>query len=213
MKPDLAVANDFSNDVSILVNATYPEATLLQQYAATFSGAGISLTWTLSEVDEDAEFSVGRSTSPNGPFIQLPSSALSTEHLSFSFIDRDWEPGTTYWYRVEYRTGGERKILFDSGAITTPAMPLTLYQNHPNPFNPSTEIGYYLPSKTRVTVKIYDVSGKRIAEVVSKEQERGLHKAIWNGIDDRGNSVASGIYFYQLTGGKETISKKMVILR
>ena len=70
-----------------------------------------------------------------------------------------------------------------------------------------------LPVKTVVMVEIYDVSGGRVARLVDGEEDRGPHVAEWRGLDDRGRPVASGVYFYRLRAGKETISKKMVLLR
>ena len=188
-------------------------ATLLQNYAATFFESGIALTWTLSEVDEGVEFSCGRSTASNGPYIELPSSTLTRDDLSFSFIDKDWEPNTTYWYRVECSSGGERKILFVSGPVTTPAMPLTLYQNSPNPFNPSTEIRYYLPEKCSVALNVYDVSGALVANVTEGYQDKGTHTVSWDGRGRNGRQASSGVYFYRLKAGKTEISKKMVLTR
>jgi len=188
-------------------------ATLLQNYAAAFSETGIALTWTLSEADEDVEFFVERSTASNGSFIELPSSTLTRNDLSFSFIDRTWEPNASYWYRVEYSNGSERKILFESGPVTTPAMPLTLYQNNPNPFNPSTEIRYYLPEKCSVALDVYNVNGALVARVTEGYRDKGTHTVSWDGRDGKGRQVSSGVYFYRLKAGKTEISKKMVLPR
>jgi flagellar hook assembly protein FlgD len=97
--------------------------------------------------------------------------------------------------------------------VATPALSVTLYQNYPNPFNPSTLMRYYLPEKSRVALEIYDISGKRVAQLVRKVEEKGFYVIEWNGKDDRGNTVVSGVYFCRLTAGKERISKKLVLLR
>jgi hypothetical protein len=188
-------------------------ATLLQNYSATFSESGISLTWILSEIDKDVEFFIERSSSRSGPYIELPSSTLTRDGLSFSFTDRDWEPNATYWYRVEYFTGIERKTLFESGPITTPAIMLTLHQNSPNPFNPSTEIRYYLPEKCSVSLDVYDVTGVLVARLSEGQQSQGSHTVSWDGRDGNGRQASSGVYFYRLKAGKTEISKKMVLAR
>ena len=106
------------------------------------------------------------------------------------------------------------RTLFETDAISTPAMPLTLHQNHPNPFNPSTTIGYYLPGDASVTLEVYDSSGRLVARLLNgAKQAKGTHSVGWRGLDAQGRSVSSGVYFYRLTSGKETISKKMVLLR
>ena len=188
-------------------------ATLLQEYAAAFLGTGLVLNWTLSEIDNDVEFFVLRSTASAGSFVELPSSALSREGLSFSYIDRNWEPGTSYWYRVEYGAGAGRAILFEIGPVATPAVPLALYPNHPNPFNPSTTIGYNLPEDGQVRLLIFDVAGRRIASLVNEFQKKGMHAAVWNGKGDDGRAAASGVYFSRLEAGKKTLSRKMILLR
>jgi len=188
-------------------------ATLLQNYASSFSGDRIAITWTLSEIDEGIEFSVERATASDGPFIELPSSALRQDRLSFTFSDGDWQPNMSYWYRVEYQIDNERKVLFETGPIATPALPLTLYQNNPNPFNPSTTISYYIPEKCLVKLDVFDVVGARVARLVSSEEASGYHSVEWKGMNAEGDRVASGVYFYRLTAGKKTISRKMVLLQ
>jgi hypothetical protein len=188
-------------------------ATLLQNYAATFSGDRIAITWTLSEIDEGIEFSIERATASDGPFIELPSSAVNRDKLSFTFTDSDWQPNMSYWYRVEYQNDNERKVLFETGPIATPALPLTLYQNSPNPFNPSTTIGYYIPEKCLVKLDVFDVVGARVARLVSSEEASGYHSVEWKGTGVNGDRVASGVYFYRLTAGKKTVSRKMVLLQ
>jgi flagellar hook assembly protein FlgD len=92
-------------------------------------------------------------------------------------------------------------------------MVLTLYQNHPNPFNPSTVIRYYLPERGHVVLDVYDTSGRRVVRLVDGERDKGMHHADWSGADARGIPVASGVYFYRLSAGKETISRKMILMR
>ena len=105
-----------------------------------------------------------------------------------------------------------RKVLFETSQVVTPALPLSLCQNFPNPFNPSTTISYYVPETAPVNLEVYDIAGRRVVGLVGKIEEKGRHAVIWNGEDAAGNSVAPGVYFYRLTAGRETIAKKMVLL-
>ncbi|MGD1049112.1 MAG: T9SS type A sorting domain-containing protein [Candidatus Krumholzibacteriaceae bacterium] len=98
-------------------------------------------------------------------------------------------------------------------AADAPAAPVELRQNYPNPFNPATTVTYSVSERCEVTLKIYDISGKRVASLVDRQQEKGSYVVRWNGKDERGSSLASGIYLYRLAAGNRTISKKMVLLR
>ncbi|MBU8920687.1 MAG: T9SS type A sorting domain-containing protein [Bacteroidales bacterium] len=89
----------------------------------------------------------------------------------------------------------------------------TLEQNHPNPFNPNTEIRYSLPEGGRVLIEIFDVSGRRIVVLVDEHQEAGYRSIDWDGRSSDGSSVASGIYFYRMIAGDWIARRKMVLLR
>jgi len=97
--------------------------------------------------------------------------------------------------------------------IDVPAAPVELHQNYPNPFNPTTSVTYSIPQKCNVTLEIFDVSGKCVACLVDGHQEKGSHAVEWNGEDEKGNPLASGIYLYRLEAGGQTITRKMVLLR
>ena len=82
-----------------------------------------------------------------------------------------------------------------------------LYQNYPNPFNPSTTISFSLPSKAFVSLKVFDVLGRKISILVSEELTEGNHSCQWNAVN-----VPSGIYFYRLQAGTLTKTMKLVLL-
>lgn len=88
-----------------------------------------------------------------------------------------------------------------------------LYQNHSNPFNPSTTIEYYLPEERRVLLEVYDSFGRRVLELVNGEQIGERHSIEWDRLDKQSNHATSGVYFYRFTAAKRTITKKMVLLR
>ena len=188
-------------------------ATTLQEYHAKGDASAIALRWRLSAVGDQAKFSVLRAEVPSTEYLEISDASITRDGLFFSFKDVNCEPGETYRYRVDISDGANRSTLFETDPITIPAARLALQQNYPNPFNPSTAIKYYLPGKSQVTLDIYDISGKRISQLVRENEEKGFYSVEWKGLDGRGTSVASGIYFYRLTAGKQTISKKMVLLK
>jgi hypothetical protein len=95
------------------------------------------------------------------------------------------------------------------------AVPLVyeLYQNYPNPFNPITEIRFTLPKSEKVELVIYDVLGRKVSKLIDASMSSGRHTAIWNGTDDYGNAVASGVYFYRLESKNFTQTKKMILMK
>ena len=188
-------------------------ATMLQSFAAAWSDGGIRIDWTLSEIDDDAGFVVSRAAGAPGDFARIPSEQITREGLSFSFVDTGCEPGTTYYYRVEVSSGTDRMLLFETGAVETPPAELALGQNHPNPFNPSTTIRYQVPERCRVTLDVYSVGGDLVARLYEGYRERGAYTASWNGCDAKGAQMSSGVYLYRLRAGKETLSRKMILLR
>ena len=100
----------------------------------------------------------------------------------------------------------------EDNADILPAV-FTLNQNYPNPFNPKTEILFGLPNNGYVTLEIYDVMGRRVNALVDGNLQAGSHKIIWDGTNDRNESVSSGMYFYKLSQSEKVITKKMMLLK
>ena len=88
-----------------------------------------------------------------------------------------------------------------------------LNQNYPNPFNPSTNISYSLPRNSDVKLSIYNMLGEHIVDLVNNNQAAGLQNITWNAMDNNGNQVPTGVYFYQLKAGDVSITKKMVFMK
>ena len=95
-----------------------------------------------------------------------------------------------------------------------PAVTYALSQNFPNPFNPTTTIHYDVKAGGgQVSLRVFDVSGRLVRTLVDGDQTEGARSIVWNGTNDRGQRVASGIYFYRMTATGFTETKKMVLLR
>jgi hypothetical protein len=88
-----------------------------------------------------------------------------------------------------------------------------LWQSRPNPFNPVTTIHYSVPAETHVRLAVYDLSGRAVALLVDRVQASGPHEARWAGEDDRGGTVASGVYWYRLTTAFGTATRRLVLAR
>jgi YD repeat-containing protein len=88
-----------------------------------------------------------------------------------------------------------------------------LYPNYPNPFNPETTIRYDLPVRAEVRLTIYDLLGRTVRTLVAQTQSAGAHSAVWDGRDDAGRQLASGVYVYRLEAGAFKQSAKMLLMK
>ena len=87
-----------------------------------------------------------------------------------------------------------------------------LYQNFPNPFNPTTEIRYALAELSDVVVSVYDLKGRLMKKLISQKQPAGLNKILWDGTDNVGKKVSAGMYLYTIEAGTFRKTKKMIML-
>ena len=112
---------------------------------------------------------------------------------------------------------GETGIGGNDGEIFRPPKSWVLSQNYPNPFNPSTSISFDVPdtraSAQHVSLTVYDIRGRRAKALVDSSLEPGIHKVYWDGRDDQGVQVSSGVYLYVLRAGDETFTRKMIALK
>jgi hypothetical protein len=90
---------------------------------------------------------------------------------------------------------------------------IELMANYPNPFNPETHIQFGLPAAQKVSLKVYDILGRQIVQILDANMSAGMHTVTWDGTDHAGRSVSSGIYFYALQGDGFRLVKKMILNR
>jgi len=105
---------------------------------------------------------------------------------------------------------------FDGGGVEDGDIPnsYALQSNVPNPFNPQTTIAFEIPEQQAVTLRVFDMSGRLVRELISSEPHTpGRHEVVWNGRDDTGRQVASGTYFYRLEAGSYSETKRMVLVK
>jgi hypothetical protein len=88
-----------------------------------------------------------------------------------------------------------------------------LHQNYPNPFNPETHIQFNLAHRVKVKLEIYNVLGQRVRTLVDSDMAPGKHEMLWDGRNDAGNRVSSGMYFYRLQAGDYVKSRKMILIK
>ena len=115
------------------------------------------------------------------------------------------------------------KLHMESGAVTTVTLnPTTgvpdgiialLKQNRPNPARTGTTIQFVLAYPSEVTLDVFDVAGRMVASLENGPMTPGPHESPWDLTDDAGNTVASGVYFYRLKAGDETLTRKLIVIR
>ncbi|MBE2279340.1 MAG: DUF2334 domain-containing protein [Ignavibacteriaceae bacterium] len=122
-----------------------------------------------------------------------------------------------YAGRIKYLTLSEAATYFSSPATGLDEIfadvptEFEVMQNYPNPFNPSTQISFILPAEKFVSVKVYDIFGSEIIQLLEENLSGGKHTVTWNGKSTAGNSVSSGVYFYKIVAGEFTKTMKMVL--
>ena len=100
-------------------------------------------------------------------------------------------------------------------AVAEQALPVVtqLAQNYPNPFNPETTIHFDLATETSVTLRVYDMTGQVVRTLVQGSLAPGNYTQLWDGRNEAGSKVGSGVYFYQLQAGSFSSKKKMTLLQ
>ena len=184
---------------------------LFSQFEARQADNAVEVRWSLSSDEAMDTYTLFRREGTADVPIAIASAAVQGEEGWYR--DASVEPAKTYHYELLIRTENGDDYRSPVVTITTDARRLALYQNVPNPFNPQTSIRYDLPLSARVRLLIVDVAGRRVRTLVDEEQAAGSRAAIWNGRDDAGHAVASGVYFYVLDAGKQRLTRKLVLLK
>lgn len=94
-----------------------------------------------------------------------------------------------------------------------PVVATALNNNYPNPFNPETTISFSTKEASPVTIGIYNVKGQLVKTLVNETKAAGNHHVVWNGTDNSGRQVSSGVYYYKMNAGKYSSTKKMIMMK
>ena len=108
--------------------------------------------------------------------------------------------------RIIHGTGGTTAV----GEMPTV---FALHDNYPNPFNPRTNIQFDLPRTSHVSLAVYDLAGRRVRTLVNEVRPAAMHTVVWDGGDDAGRRVASGVYYYRLVSDEFTDTRKMLLVK
>ena len=130
--------------------------------------------------------------------------AYSTSKESYSYGTSSQPLGSLTWFGLQ--------VGVEDNGESVPAN-FELSQNYPNPFNPETQIKYVIPEQEHVKLTIYNSTGQEIRTLVNNSQSAGSHTVTWNGRNNFGQKVTSGIYLYRLDAGDFVNIKKMILLK
>jgi hypothetical protein len=205
----------------------------LSAFTVVPADKGVIIKWRTESELNNLGFDVYRSENLDGTFAKVNQTRIrgagtdATPH-SYKFVDESVEVGKTYYYYLEdisySGVKGRSKVIQVTVDLTgklkvvslTPAKS-ALLQNYPNPFNPETWIPFQLALDSSVIVRIYNLKGQPIRTLELGQKAAGTYltkdKAVyWDGRDNVGEKVASGMYFYMLRAGEFTSTRRMVII-
>ncbi len=189
----------------------------LSSFTAIVVDRDVRLDWTTATERHNFGFFIERR---NEGIIQdwktigfVPGKGTTSSPQRYSFTDRDVDP-QIWCYRLRQQDLGGSVTYSQMITINLLPTKVALRQNYPNPFNSTTQIRYELPAgQQQVRLVIYDLLGKAIRTLVDEANPRaGAYQIIWDGKDDAGKAVASGMYFYQLSSNGQNLVKKMVLI-
>lgn len=183
----------------------------LSSFVSSVNGNSVNLNWTTASELNNSGFDVERSAA-NGNWLKVGNvtgNGTTSNTNNYSFTDRNLAAGN-YSYRlkqIDFNGNFEYFNLSNEVNVGIPTK-FELSQNYPNPFNPSTKISFALPTDGKVSLKIYDMSGKEVMTLVNEVKVAGYYSVNFNA-----SSLSSGVYFYSISADNFTATKKMMLVK
>jgi len=194
----------------------------LSSFSATCERNSVVLSWRTESELANLGFNIWRAD--GGEYAKLnkgiiPGAGDSEVPHDYRYVDSDVLEGVTYFYKLETLDmdgssffHGPVEVMVKSDQAAIPES-YALSQNYPNPFNPGTTIRYSLPQEGLTQLRVYNTLGQMVKTLVDGDQPAGEHAVYWDGTDDNGRRLSSGIYFYKLQAGDFSAAKKLVFVR
>jgi len=185
-------------------------------FAVLTDGGAALLRWTVGSLAEVVGFNVYRATDEHGEYARVNGEQLPAASPG-SYEDPTLWPGTTFWYEVRalHADGTEEAVAGSPASVTTPGvLTLALYPPSPNPGAGARTLQFDVPDHAGpVRLVLYNIRGQRVRTLVDGPVERGRQQCVWDGMDDAGRTVATGIYFARLDVDGRTDDQKVLVLR
>ncbi len=161
-------------------------------------GGNIKISAALGDVDQDGDFDIIFPNDSGFYIVDIKRPAQSYE----------W-----YCYMGSYNRGGNIYQETPNQDLALPVENTALLGNYPNPFNPSTTISFELANPGQISIEIFNQKGQLVRSLVNAALPAGRHQLEWNGADNTGSPVSSGIYYYRMRSGKYSATRKMVMMK
>jgi len=214
---DISIINDETGwVVGTFSTILKTDAIIVPVELTSFSGVWIDnrveLSWTTASELNNFGFEIQRKFSDNWTKMGfIEGHGTTTQMNYYSFKDYP-QGGGKYSYRLKQIDINGKFKYSPITEVTVPTK-FALYQNHPNPFNPQTEISFELSVNSPVNLEIYNALGQKIITLINERMPAGFQKIMWNGKDAFGQLVGSGVYFYRIKAGNFEATRKLVLLR
>ncbi len=199
-------------DIPFVAQWTKPgkNTIVFDRLSAHAAGNDVELDWAFTSYGPWTDARIERRES-GGEFEAITS---VTGDASGRFLDTTVQAGRRYDYTLVVRRENGTESRSAPTPVTVGPAAISLDQNRPNPFNPTTTISFGLPAAARATLRVYDTAGRTVRTLIDGPQTAGFHEVPWDGRDDRGTGVATGVYFYRLSvDGQESQTKKMILVK
>ncbi|MDD3234707.1 MAG: BNR-repeat neuraminidase N-terminal domain-containing protein [Candidatus Cloacimonetes bacterium] len=225
-----SINNGFS-DFGIGLDEDNPLPVTLSSFTAVLTAELlVTIAWVAESETNHAGYNLLRATEADlSQAIQLNSAVIADgnhqgSQVNYVFTDNEVICNETYHYWLESVSLDNHSEYYGPLSVTlgngttdpeTPVIPLTtkLLDAFPNPFNPNTNLRYSVTESGNVRLDIYNLKGQRIISFNKHHDQAGHYQIAWDGRDEAGNLVATGVYFYRMTCGKYSASKKMVMAK
>lgn len=176
---------------------------------------GVLLQWETSREIQNLGFFILRGRAQDGPYTRLNAELIPTHGAgSYSFHDITVQAGLTYFYKLtDVSLNGQ---LTDHGPVSIRvALPTKtiVHPNYPNPFNPSTTIRFELPQHELVKLEVFNLSGQKVRQLLAEEMVGGYHHCTWDGRDETGSLLSSGIYYLRFQAGSFVQTSRLLLLK
>jgi len=197
---------------AVIDSASVFRSAVVTGFRAEARDLGIEVSWSIADKTGIEALTVEKRRGGEDNFAPAGPDSLHLSPNETKFFDRSFEPGVDYEYRLvmDYFLGWQA-----AGPLAGVQAPraLSLGQNAPNPFNPSTRIPFLIPSAGRVEVVIFDVNGARVRTLLNDQRKAGYSEVHWDGRNDGGSPVSSGVYFCRLNAAGQSLTRKIVLVR